>query len=191
LFSTGSRDQSVKLWALADMGGSSSSSSSSSSSVPQRPVLSLPPFPAGVTAVALTAAAAGGSCARQQQQQQWLLAVGLEDGSLSVWRVTVVTAADAQAQPTGHSSSAERLWSSQPWEQHAAAVKRLAWGPPGCVQALCGSGGDDGRQPSGAADTAGAAGVDAASAAPRHHTMHLASCGEDHSVRVFALCDGP
>jgi hypothetical protein len=50
----------------------------------------------------------------------------------------------------------EQLWSSEVWQQHAAAVRRLRWAP-GCVSWLCGSG----------------CGV------------VLASCAEDNSVRVF------
>jgi hypothetical protein len=54
----------------------------------------------------------------------------------------------------------EQVWCSAVWQQHAAAVKRLRWAPA-CVSWLC-----EGE------------GVSA---------VALASCGEDHSVRVFRV----
>lgn len=95
-----------------------------------------------------------------------LLAVGMEDGRVAVWRLQVPAGATDAPQPADGAQQqqpavvCEQLWSSEVWQQHAAAVKRLRWAP-GCVSWLCSGG---------AAAGAGLA---------------LASCGEDNSVRLF------
>jgi WD40 repeat protein len=169
-FATGSRDNTVKLWALSAVGTQQQ----------QRPIATLPPFPAGITAVALSpchvsaaaAAAAGGDAAQQDSaaaavsaavEQVHLLAVGMEDGCVQVWRLRMqgmaaVPAAGGEAGGQGVPQVVcERLWGSEVWQQHAAAVRRLRWAPV-CVSWLC-DGGDG--------------------------SIALASCGEDNSVRVF------
>ena len=176
-FATGSRDNTVKLWALSSVGTQQQ----------QRPIATLPPFSAGITAVALSpcpvsaaaAAAAGGDAAQQGSaaagsaaalsaaaEQVHLLAVGMEDGCVQVWRLRVQgTAAVPTAPAAGGEAGGqgvpqvvcERLWGSEVWQQHAAAVRRLRWAPA-CMSWLC-DGGDGG--------------------------IALASCGEDNSVRVF------
>lgn len=93
-----------------------------------------------------------------------LLAVGMEDGRVAVWRLQVPAGAADAPQPADGAQQqpavvCEQLWSSEVWQQHAAAVKRLRWAPD-CVSWLCGG---------------GAAGAGLA----------LASCGEDNSVRLF------
>lgn len=161
LFATGSRDQAVKVWSLAGVGAPQ-----------QKPIAVLPPFPAGITAVALSpqhvsAAAAAGQPSGPAGVVH-LLAVGTEDGQVQVWRLQV-----PGSSPGGHNVWSEeqqgkvqqqqqvvceRLWCSEVWQQHAAAVRRLRWAP-GCVAQLCGEG----------------------------STVALASCGEDHSVRLYDL----
>lgn len=157
-FATGSRDQTVKLWVLAGVGQPQ-----------QKPVAVLPPFPAGITAVALSPghvassmmAAAGGDSSRVH-----LLAVGMEDGRVQVWRLQMPPLQQQQEMQVQEQQQqqemqvvCEQLWCSEAWQQHAAAVRRLRWAPA-CVPWLCGGG----------------AGV-----------VGLASCGEDHSVRLFGV----
>lgn len=171
LFATGSRDNTVKLWALSAVGTQQQ----------QRPIAVLPPFPAGITAVALSpchvsaaAGAAGGDAAQQGSaaagsaaaEQVHLLAVGMEDGCVQVWRLLMQVTAAVPTAPAAVGEAGgqgvpqvvcERLWGSEVWQQHAAAVRRLRWAPA-CVSWLC-DGGDG--------------------------SIALASCGEDNSVRVF------
>jgi WD40 repeat protein len=155
LFATGSRDQTVKLWAIDSQGRPQ-----------QKPVSCLPAFPVGVTAVALApqhvcaaaAAAAGGSV---DAASLHLLAVGLENGQVQVWSIEL----PGQQQQQVGEFRVQQLWASQVWEQHAAAVRRLRWAPAS-VDWLCG------RSAAG-----GAGGC----------CLQLASCGDDHSVRVYGV----
>jgi hypothetical protein len=94
--------------------------------------------------------------------QQHLLAVGMEDGQVQVWLLQQQQQQGADQQAPGQAPMVvcEQVWCSAVWQQHAAAVKRLRWAPA-CVSWLC--------------EGAGASAV------------ALASCGEDHSVRVFRV----
>jgi WD40 repeat protein len=162
LFATGSRDQTVKLWAIDAQG-----------TPQQKPIGCLPAFPVGVTAVSsapehvCTAAAAAGMAGGAEGLH--LLAVGLEDGQVQVWSVEVPRQQlqDQQQQQQGEVVM-KQLWASQAWEQHAAAVRRLRWAPAG-VDWLCGS------------SAAGGSGGSIDSC------VQLASCGDDHSVRVYGV----
>lgn len=133
----------------------------------QKPLATLPPFPAGITAVALCpqhVSAAAAAAVASAQQHIHLLAVGLEDGRVQVWQLQM-----QDCWPVGPGAeSAQRgqvvcrqLWCSEVWQQHAAAVKRLRWAPA-AVSWLC----DDDSQGTG---------------------LKLASCAEDNSVRVFSV----
>ncbi|KAF6265071.1 WD40-repeat-containing domain protein [Scenedesmus sp. NREL 46B-D3] len=142
LFATGSRDQTVKLWAVDSQG-----------TPQQKPVSCLPAFSVGVTAVALAPQ-------HVYAASLHLLAVGLDNGQVQVW--LVVAPAQQQQDREG---KVQQLWASQAWEQHAAAVRRLRWAPAG-VDWLCGRS---------IADGAG------------DPCVQLASCGDDHSVRVYGV----
>jgi hypothetical protein len=155
----------VNLWALGDVAAAGAAAAAAAA---QKPVLTLPPCPAGVTAVALAPQHASAAAAQDgATAQQHLLAVGLQDGRLQVWRLVLRSKAD------GGSSTCEQLWASQPWEQHAASVRRLAWGAPCVVAGLCDDAGDAGQGGQGGGDASG--------------VLHLASCGDDHGVRVWRL----
>lgn len=147
------------------------------SSQPQKPVVTLPHFAVGITAVALApqhvaaAAAAedagGGGCPSVATCVH-VLAVGLEDGRVQVWQLSLMPlaggAAAQDAEQQVQEWRSEQLWVSAPWEQHAGAVKRLCWGAA-CVIGVCGG----------------------SPGAGRGQGMQLASCGEDHSVRVYEM----
>jgi WD40 repeat protein len=168
LFATGSRDQTVRLWARAGVGGQQ----------PQKPLAVLPPFPAGVTAVALSpqhvsvAAAAAAGIGQRGAQEVHLLAVGCEDGQVQVWQLQLqqcvaegagggVQGADGPCgAAAGQQVEVQQLWCSEPWQQHVGAVRRLRWAPA-CVPSMCGGVGGGG--------------------------VVLASCGEDNSVRLFDI----
>eukprot|EP00775_Hariotina_reticulata_P008436 gene8436-8618_t len=164
-FATSSRDQTVKVWALAANGHPGA-----------RPTITLPPFPAGVTAVALApahvtsalraASSADDSCGAELADVGGLhlLAVGLEDGQVQVWSVCLRDKSITQEGGGEGECKAQQLWASKQWEQHAATVRRLRWAPAG-VDWLCGR--------------AGGAHIDGC--------PQLASCGEDHSVRLFCI----
>jgi WD40 repeat protein len=152
MFATGSRDQTVKLWAVDSQGRPH-----------QKPVCCLPAFPVGITAVALApqhacAAAAAAAGVAADAASLHLLAVGLENGQVQVWSVEVP---DQQQQQVGE-FKVQQLWASKDWEQHAAAVRRLRWAPA-CVDWLCGRSAVGGG------------------------CVQLASCGDDHSVRVYGV----
>jgi hypothetical protein len=140
----------------------------------QKPFGCLPAFPVGITAVSLapqhvcaSAAAAAAGMIGDQAQGFHLLAVGLEDGQVQVWSVEVRQQLQDQQQQQGE-VIVKQLWASQAWEQHAAAVRRLRWAPAG-VEWLCGS------------SAAGGSGGSCGSC------VQLASCGDDHSVRVYGV----
>jgi hypothetical protein len=89
-------------------------------------------------------------------------AVGLEDGGLQVWAVlaTASSGGDGDGGGGGGGGGPRLLWSAPPGEGHAAAVRRIGWAP-----AAAGGGG----------------------AGPNSGAVLLASCGEDHAVRVFEV----
>lgn len=70
-----------------------------------------------------------------------ILAVGLEDGSISIWRLTL--------------SELSLVYDIPASLCHVEAVKRLAWRAP--------------------------------HSQPNKHSFQLASCSDDHSVRIFTL----
>lgn len=76
------------------------------------------------------------------------LAAGLEGGGLQLLRLTG---------SAGGQLAAERVWEAPPYEQHAAAVRRLCWRR------------DEGSSGGG-------------------ERLQLASCSEDHSIRIFSVC---
>jgi len=149
LLATCSRDGGVKLWAAPPPGGPPDAPDAK----PPAPALALPPFPCSVTAVAFAGApppAAAGSSGRAGGGDaspppavpgpRWL-AVGLEDGNVSLWRVELDAA--------GVATSAAPAWASDEFSRHGGAVRRLAWRPPlageGPQEQLLASVGEDQR----------------------------------------------
>ena len=128
----------------------------------QAPIAVLPPFAAGVTAVAFTDIAV-----QRQSVAHCLLAVGLEIGEIQVWSVTLPAAiSPANSQPPGcvadgdapaakEDSATEAqvklVWQPKQHDRHTAAVKRLCWRTVADSQ------------------------------------WQLASCSDDHAVRVFDI----
>lgn len=90
------------------------------------------------------------------------LAAGLESGAVQLWRLAGQEAAPAAGGQQQLSIAAhELLWQSPLHEQHAAAVRRLCWRR------------DEEERP--------------AAEEPGQRRYLLASCSDDHSLRVFAV----
>lgn len=143
LLATASRDQLVKVWSTQ---GCSARGGSGSAQVPL--AAALPAFPAAVTAVAFAPQAVGGG---------ELLAVGLEDGAVSLWRLAV----------GAEQLEASCVWSAGRAVAHVAAVRRLCWRGArgtGAAEEQEGQRNGDGKV-----------------------RLQLGSCSDDHSVRVFTF----
>ena len=146
--------------------------------------VTLPPFDSAVTSVAFapvckitTTAVADGSSSSSIMSALCWLAVGLESGAISLWRVAGTASHSSSSSNNSSSGSPssppQLLLSSWSWavEQacvipqsaagHVASVRKLAWRPP-TVDGGNGGGSVDGR-------------------------WVLASCGEDAAVRIFGL----
>jgi WD40 repeat protein len=122
------------------------------------PTLALTLPPLPAAATAVAFAPSSSAASAEQTQQQLLLAVGLESGHVQVWAV----AAQAEAGAGAAAAGATCLWQSPDHVRLAAAVRRLQWMDPGAQGALPACGGSD-------------------------SSLRLAACGDDHSVRVFAV----
>jgi WD40 repeat protein len=143
LLTTGSRDESVKLWAVRaapPLAASPGEAQPAPSPLLSQLAAPLPSLSSPVTSVSF-APSAEASVARTS----YALAVGLEDGNLQVWQVS----------GEGGSLRGNCSWRSDQFTRHAAAVKSICW----------------------RADGQGGA------------PMQIATCGNDHSVRVFT-CRG-
>lgn len=173
LLATAARDNTVKLWRVPPQpspgpGALQQQPPAQVTAAGREPALAatLPPFPCAATAVAFAGAGAapGGSGTAPRH----LLAVGLESGHVQLWRVDVGPAGTGTGSAaTGVSASC--VWASDDACRHAGTVNTLCWQES---QEAEGEGeGEAGRE-----------GV-----APR---LRLASCSDDHSVRVFACRPG-
>ncbi len=188
LLATGSRDNSVKLWAAPPPRESQPQQQPQQQAPPRDGTLVLLatlPFADAVRAVAFAplepadGTAAGGSTAEHREPAGLLcygLAVGLEDGS-----VHIVDVQCREGTSSGGSSSGEVpvaagglclaqhrvAWQSGQYDQHAAAVRRLCW-----------------RRD---VDSSSAGGALPGPAAAGGRRFHLASCGDDHAVRVYSI----
>ncbi|CAD7699915.1 unnamed protein product [Ostreobium quekettii] len=106
---TGSRDQRVKIWEMTEMGPL------------DRPIHSLPPMDCSVTSVAFApqsrvhSDSVGNGSTHGRQSN--ILAVGLQDGSIQVWELTMEAT----------SMRSRQLWRSCRSNQHSDSVKRLRW----------------------------------------------------------------
>lgn len=146
-FATASRDKSVKIWTVDDdVGGGCVAKQSGV----------LPMFRSSVTAVAWAPCTTGDS---------YLLAIGMEDGLLEIWKGKPVWGKSEDERKAAHAVAFEStcLFRLDKHLCHVASVNRLAWSS---WRGLC------------------EAGVDNSSTSEH---MQLASCGADHAVRVFSL----
>ncbi|GLC36432.1 hypothetical protein PLESTM_000445900 [Pleodorina starrii] len=184
LLATASRDDTVKVWRTGGGephgGGGGADDAGSNGAATMAPALAatLPQFPCAATAVAFaprkptdTSGTGSGSSSASGtalgDDRSYVLAVGLEDGSVQIWRLA---AAAAEGGGGAGALVASCLWSAGEAWRHAAAVRRLRWrAAPGTATAVS----------EGEAAAAVAAGEGGA--------LQLASGSEDHSVRVFKL----
>uniref|UniRef100_A0A5B7BI41 Elongator complex protein 2 n=1 Tax=Davidia involucrata TaxID=16924 RepID=A0A5B7BI41_DAVIN len=103
-FATGSRDKTVKIWAIEK-----------GSSVKQ--LLTLPPFNSSIMALSWAGL--------DHQSNDGLLAVGMENGLIELWNLSVRRTEDGSiATPGATAALVVRL---DPFACHVSAVNRLAW----------------------------------------------------------------
>lgn len=100
-FATGSRDKTVKIWAVENQ-----------SSVKQ--LITLPQFKTSVTALSWVGL--------DRERNNGLLAVGMENGLIELWSLSI-----NRALPSATAALVSRL---DPVMCHASAVNRLAWRNP-------------------------------------------------------------
>ncbi|KAJ0095654.1 hypothetical protein Patl1_15093 [Pistacia atlantica] len=105
-FATGSRDKTVKIWAVEN------------ESVKQ--ILTLPPFNSSVTALSWV----GLDC----QTNQGLLAVGMESGLIELWHLSIKRTNNGSI--TVPSVAASLVVKLDPFMCHVSPVNRLAWKTP-------------------------------------------------------------
>ncbi|BDA40643.1 Elongator complex protein 2 [Coccomyxa sp. Obi] len=126
--------------------------------LPSTPVAKLPQMAAPVTSVAFAPRTqSSSSCSNSSRD---VLAVGLESGELELWSLTW------QPATTAHSHSlvctgVSKLWAAPLYNRHGAAIRRLAWAVVPREE--------DGDTRDGSSQ------------------LRLASCGEDHLVRVNSM----
>lgn len=102
-FATGSRDKTVKIWAVENK-----------SSVKQ--IQSLPPFNSSVTALSWVGL--------DRQKNHGFLAVGMESGLIELWSISVNRTDDGS---TTAPSTAYLVIRLDPFMCHVSAVNRMAW----------------------------------------------------------------
>ncbi|KAJ7943101.1 elongator complex protein 2 [Quillaja saponaria] len=102
-FATGSRDKTVKIWALER-----------ESSV--KLLITLPPFSSSVTSL---------SWVDFRSKTDGLIAVGMENGLVELWSLSVSRADDGSIAVTG--AAASLVTRLDPYICHVSAVNRLAW----------------------------------------------------------------
>lgn len=106
-FATGSRDKTVKIWAVDE--GSS-----------VRHLLTLPQFNSSVTAISWTGLG--------PQRNDGFLAVGMESGLIELWSLSVKRVQDGGISAAGVAAALVRRL--DPLMCHVSAVNRLAWRSP-------------------------------------------------------------
>jgi hypothetical protein len=176
LLATASRDATVKLWVAAEALSRGSTGGAATAAAAAAATLR---FDDGVRSVAFAPgedAPAEGSAGGTVQQgggqagaaagsgARYILAVGLQSGHVHLLqlRCTAREAGSGVCEGGGGLAvESEVLWRSDATTQHAGAVRRVCWRRTGGGG---GQGRGDGRK-----------------------QYHLASCGEDHAVRVFAV----
>ncbi|KAH7571104.1 hypothetical protein JRO89_XS05G0254100 [Xanthoceras sorbifolium] len=104
-FATGSRDKTVKIWAIEK-----------ESSVKQ--ILTLPTFSSSVTALSWVGL--------DRQKNNGVLAVGMESGLIEIWSLSLTRTEDGSS-ITVPSTAASLVAKLDPFMCHVSAVNRLAW----------------------------------------------------------------
>lgn len=133
-FATGSRDKTVKIWAV-EKGL-------------VKPLMTLPQFNSSVTALSWAGL--------DRHSDNGLLAVGMESGLIELWHLSIRRTEEYSAEvPRVTSALVTRF---DPLMCHVSAVHRLAWKNSEKTEDC--------------------------------KRMQLASCGADHSLRVFEVCIG-
>ncbi|GLI63733.1 hypothetical protein VaNZ11_006797 [Volvox africanus] len=184
LIATASRDDTVKVWRMGGAvggGGCGGGDEGSRAAAPPSLALTLPQFSCAATATAFaprlpaSSPVSTSSCSSVTVKLQYVLAVGLENGSVQVWHLVATVGDSVAAQGPSDMLVASCLWTAcDPW-RHVAAVRRLRWrGAPGTATAV--PEGDESKTVGSA--TAGVEG---------DGMLQLASGSDDHSVRVFTL----
>lgn len=162
LLATGSRDATVKLWSIGGCSpsGSGAADAGGSAGLLLKAPVAVLTLPDSVRSVAFAP-----EC---QPGPTYHLAVGLEDGALQLVQVRCSSAAGSSGSG-GQLGVEERavVWQSTRFTQHAAAVRRLCW-----RRQLC-EGSSEGE--SEVADST------------LRPVYDLASVGDDHAIRVFAV----
>lgn len=153
----------VKVWSL---GGAAGSSAAAPLVLPEAPAAIIP---CGDSVRAVQFAP---DC---QPGASYHLAAGLESGAVQLLSLAVECAAGAGAGGQLAVSSHQLVWQSSDFERHAAAVRRLCW-----RRDDGGDGEQEQEQEQGAALT------------PPHQEQQqqrylLASCSDDHSLRVHSV----
>jgi elongator complex protein 2 len=106
LLATGSRDELVKLWAVK-------STHDGPPTVSEKPMIVLPSFQSAVTCLSIAPTSPSVS--------SFLLAIGLEDGTLCLWHIP----------REGSGGEPREFWRSSIFIRHAAAISALCWRSPG------------------------------------------------------------
>lgn len=95
--------------------------------------------------------------AEAESNRNYSLAVGLATGAISVWCVSCST---LPADGSAAKADAKRIWECPVATRHCASVRRLCW-----RQQVADECDDHGEE----------------------RSMYLASCGDDHCVRIFSV----
>lgn len=118
LVATGSRDETIKLWAVQQPGSSevAGPAGQMAAMVSERPTATLPAFPSAVSSLAFSPSlpSDGGRGSR------YLLAVGLESGELQVWSFP-------PSDGEGLQQGLRCCWGTDSFTRHAAAVSAVCW----------------------------------------------------------------
>ena len=162
LVASGSRDGTVKLWAVKSGQQEGSGGVEGVPVLSERPAATLPTFQSAVCSLAF-ASLLTGLASRAAVNRRYILAIGLEDGNLQLW-------SSGGTQPLDDPSEGDQIapimslsWSSNDFTRHSAAISSLCWrvkvAPPHGAQSAGGA------------------------------VLQVATAGRDHSVRVFSVLD--
>ncbi|KAL3676690.1 hypothetical protein R1sor_026638 [Riccia sorocarpa] len=160
-FATGARDKVVKIWTILD----------ADPEVRVQNVLTLPPFKTGVTALSWGP--------KVPDQKAYLLAVGLEDGSVELWQGVLKRASENDHNVAFKNDSFLKLEMSvlcrfDHFLCHVATVQRLTWR----VNLLE-------NESVNSRELVTSVGQVNSFPEFSQYTLQLASCGADHSVRLY------
>ncbi|OAE19684.1 hypothetical protein AXG93_1847s1490 [Marchantia polymorpha subsp. ruderalis] len=167
-FATGSRDKIVKIWSVQD----------TETGVQVQNIITLPPFKSSVTALAWGP--------KLPQQKAYLLAVGMEDGSVELWQGSLRQASESDFNIVAGDGTTS-LWKLEmsilekfdKFLCHVATVHRLTW------RAHL-----SGHERSTSPEIKSTLGDSSRSEQRVDEVLQLASCGADHSIRLYNVILG-